>query len=291
MKIHLVIIDPQDSFCRVVPAAEQQKNHTGELCVTGAWDDMTRLSEMVKRLGDKLDDIHVTMDSHHQIHVAHPIYWREANSGNSPSPFTIMEEEKGQIVGYQFGPKGKQKVGIYVTRKPSFMRRTLDYIVALRDGKRYPHCIWPPHCIIGTQGHTIVPQLFDVLYEWEQKNFGILDIVTKGSNLFVEHFSALRAEVPDPNDPYTQINTAFINTVMEADVILLSGEAGSHCLSNTVRDVANEFVSQNDAFIKKCVLLTDATSPVPGFEQYQTDFISEMTKRGMKTTTTVDYLA
>lgn len=291
MKIHLVIIDPQDSFCRVVSAADQQKLHTGELCVTGAWEDMERVARMIRRLGGKLDDIHITMDSHHQVHVAHPIYWREVNTGNAPTPFTVMEEESGQIIGYQFGPNGKQKVGTYVTNKPSLMRRSLDYILALRNGKRYPHCIWPPHCIIGTQGHTIVPDVFDALYDWERENFGIVDIVTKGSNLFVEHFSAVRAEVPDPSDPYTQINTGFVNTVMEADVILLSGEAGSHCLANTVRDVANEFISQNDQFIKKCVLLTDGTSPVPGFEQYQKDFISEMTKRGMKSTTTADYIA
>jgi nicotinamidase-related amidase len=75
---------------------------------------------------------------------------------------------------------------------------------------------------------------------------------------------------------------------MEGDEILLAGEAGSHCLANTVSDMADSF--GDDSFISKCVLLTDGTSPVPGFDQLQTDFVAKMTKRGMKTITTVDYL-
>ena len=84
---------------------------------------------------------------------------------------------------------------------------------------------------------------------------------------------------------------------MEADEIILSGEARNFCLASTVQDTANEFApsagtpTNNDDFIKKCVLLTDATSDVPGFEKLGEDFITEMTKRGMRSTTTVDYLA
>ncbi len=50
-------------------------------------------------------------------------------------------------------------------------------------------------------------------------------------------------------------------------------------------------VTPGDEFVKKCVLLLDGTSPVPGFEEYQQDFIDQMTARGMRTTTCADYLA
>lgn len=279
-KTHLVIIDPQSSFCRVVDAQEQQKIHDGELCVPGAWDDMERVAQMISRLGNKLDDIHITLDSHHQLHIAHPMWWKDA-SGATPPPFTALSEQSGTIKGSD----GKE----YTTYRPSFLKRSIEYLKALSDGKRYPHVIWPPHCLIGTPGHNIVTPVLNYILQWEQDTFGATDIVTKGSNYFVEHFSAVRAEVVDPQDPTTQLNTSFVNTVMEADEILLSGEASSHCLANTVRDMANEFA--DDSFIKKCVLLTDGTSPVPTFEQYEHQFIQEMTSRGMKTTTTVDYLA
>jgi nicotinamidase/pyrazinamidase len=286
-KIHLVIIDPQQSFCKAVDAAQQQLIHDGELCVPGAWDDMVRVANMINRLGRKIDHISVTLDSHHWNHVAHPSWFKDQH-GNPPAPFTIMREENGQIIGCQYGPNGPQDVGIYTTAKPGYYARTCDYIKALKAGGRYPHCIWPPHTLIGTPGHNIVAPLFDALLNWCKDGFRTVNFVTKGSNPFVEHFSAVRAEVPDSNDPSTQLDSGFIQNVMEADEIWEAGEAGSHCLANTFRDMANSF--GDDSFVAKTVLLTDATSPVPGFENYQNDYIAEMLKRGGKTATTVDIL-
>lgn len=289
-KVDLVVIDPQNSFCKVVEPSQQQVIHDGELCVTGAWDDMLRVATLVNRLVKKLNDIHVTMDSHHQLHVAHPIWYRDSK-GNQPRPFTIMREENGLIIGSIFDPKTGtlNDVGEYVCFMPSAHKRTLEYLKTLAANKRYPHVVWPPHCLIGTAGHNIVAELQTAFFNWEQQNFAAVDIVTKGSNYYVEHFSAVRAEVIDPEDQTTQMNSEFISYLMEADELLLCGEAGSHCLANTVVDIANSF--PDDSFIKKCVLLTDGTSPVPGFEHLQTKFVSDMTARGMKTSTCADYLA
>jgi len=289
--VDLVVIDPQNSFCKVVEASQQQVLHDGELCVAGAWEDMNRVAGLVNRLGSKLNDIHVTMDSHHQLHVAHPIWWKDS-SGRRPNPFTIMREENGTIVGSRFDPNtsGFVDIGEFVCFSPSAHKRTLEYLKALKAANRYPHVVWPPHCLIGTSGHNIVPQLMEALLKWEIDNFAAVDVVTKGSNYYVEHFSAVRAEVVDPKDSTTQLNSDFIAVLMEADEILFAGEAGSHCLANTVRDIANEFKA-NDEFIKKCVLLTDGTSPVTGFEGLQSQFISDMTARGMKSATCADYLA
>ena len=80
----------------------------------------------------------------------------------------------------------------------------------------------------------------------------MINLVTKGSNFWTEHYSAVMADVPDPSDPHTMLNTSFINTLKEADIIALSGEAKSHCLANTVRDIANNFGEEN---ISKLVLL------------------------------------
>jgi len=289
-KVHLVVIDPQNSFCKVVDQAQQQKLHDGELCVAGAWEDMNRVSALVKRLGKKLEDIHVTLDSHHLLHVAHPIWYRDAK-GHQPDPFTIMREQNGLIIGSKVDASGSlYDVGEYTTFLPSVTKRTIEYLKALAAAKRYPHVIWPPHCLIGTVGAAVVPQLFDALQEWVKlQGDKTIGWVTKGSNPYVEHFSAVRAEVVDPNDVQnTGLNSAFIGTLIEADEVVFAGEAGSHCLANTVRDIANEFA--DDSFIKKCVLLTNGTSPVPGFENYQKTFISDMTARGMKTATCEDYL-
>jgi nicotinamidase/pyrazinamidase len=287
-KIDLLVIDPQNSFCKKVEASQQQILHDGELCVGGAWEDTIRIANLVNRLSDKLNDIHCTLDSHHLFHIAHPVWFKDPQ-GNNPSPFTIMREENDKIIGSSFGPNGPSDIGEFFCTIPQYQTRTLKYLQSLKNNNRYPHCIWPPHCLIGTSGHNVVPHLFDAFLNWEKKNYASVDYVTKGSNHFVEHFSAVKAEVVDPGDPSTQINKRLIDILDSCDEVIVSGEAGSHCLANTIVDIADQF--PDDSFIKKCVLLTDGTSPVPGFEKYQSDFIAKMTARGMKVSTCADYLA
>ena len=62
-KIHMLLIDPQVDFC----------DPSGALYVTGADEDMKRLAKMLERIDGKLDDIHVTLDCHYFVDVAHPI--------------------------------------------------------------------------------------------------------------------------------------------------------------------------------------------------------------------------
>jgi nicotinamidase/pyrazinamidase len=149
-------------------------------------------------------------------------------------------------------------------------------------------CIWPPHCLIGSKGHTVYQPLYEALCNWETNEFGSVNYITKGSNYHTEHYSAITADVPDPNDYSTSLNTDFLDIVIKADIILLAGEASSHCLANTVRDADKYF--SDSSFIKKLVLLTDATSPVTGFENLADDFIKDMKAKGMQTSTTVDFL-
>lgn len=134
----------------------------------------------------------------------------------------------------------------------------------------------------------MVPVLADALHAWEER-FAMVDFITKGSNPWTEHFSGVRAEVPDPADPSTQVDPGFIRTLEEADVILMAGEALSHCLANTVRDIADELSAPE--YVQKIHLLADASSSVPGFEALGDAFVREMTARGMQLTTTTEFLA
>lgn len=262
-RIHLVVIDPQNDFC----------DPNGALAVAGADRDMDRLAVMVHRLRGKLADVHVTLDSHRSVDISHPVWFRDA-SGKHPAPFTTISA-------------ADVREGRWTPTMPSTHARTAAYLDALEASGRYPHVIWPEHCLIGSAGHNVTPVLFDALSEWSQR-FALVDFITKGSNPFTEHFSALRAEVPDPSDPSTQLNAGLLQTLEEADTILLAGEAGSHCLANTVRDIAASF--SDPGYVKKMVLLTDATSPVSGFEAYQDAFVKDMSRLGMKLSTTRDFL-
>ncbi|MGI4790186.1 MAG: cysteine hydrolase [Janthinobacterium lividum] len=263
MQVRLLIIDPQVDFC----------DPQGALSVAGGDQDMERLARLVQRLALKFDGIHVTLDSHHLVDIAHPIFWKDG-SGNHPAPFTIISAQEVEA-------------GRWTTSQPEAYPRAAAYVQALANNGRYPLCIWPPHCLIGSPGHAVMPALFAALTEWEA-HYNVVDYISKGSNIFTEHYSAIQADVPDPADPSTQINTALIQTLMQADIIAVAGEAGSHCVANTVRDLADNF--GDERLVPKIVLLQDAISPVTGFEAFESDFLQQMTTRGMKLSTTVDFL-
>jgi len=263
--IHLLVIDPQNDFC----------DPRGSLSVPGADADMRRLAAMVRRLGNKIDDIHVTLDSHRRVDISHPTWWKDS-SGEAPAPFTTITA-------------AEVEAGAWTTRLPSLLERSRDYLRELEATGRYPHVIWPEHCLIGDRGHNVFPELAEAIHEWEADRFAQANYLTKGSNPWTEHFSAVVAEVADPEDPTTQLNTDLIITLELADVVLLAGEARSHCLANTVRDVATHF--SDPTLTEKLVLLTDASSDVPGFEHYGEAFVDELVAKGMKTTTTTDFLA
>lgn len=264
-KIDLVIIDPQYDFC----------NPSGALYVKGAEKDMERLATLINRIYPKLDNIHVTLDCHHLMDLAHPDFWVDS-VGQNPAPFTVITS-------------ADIKNGKYRPSVPSadILKRMIRYVESLEKSGRYPFVIWPPHCLIGTEGATVVPEVMKALNRWA-KGQAKIDFITKGSNIFTEHYSAVRAEVPDPQDPGTMINTCFIESLMNCDEIAIAGETGSHCLKNTVEDIVSEF--KDDAFIKKFVLLEGCFSPVPTFEKLQDDFVKAMMRRGMRMCRAKDYL-
>jgi nicotinamidase/pyrazinamidase len=272
-RIELLLIDPQNDFC------DPDK---GSLYVPGAEKDMERVATLIGRLGMHLDDIHVTMDSHQEVDVSHPMWFKDS-AGNHPDPFSLITADN-------------LETGVWTTSLPGLYTRTLQYLQALTAGGRYTHTIWPYHCVIGTQGHALFPAITEALHEWKVNRFATVDFVTKGSNPFTEHFSAVKAEVPDPSDPTTQINTGLITTLRDADIILLAGEAETHCCKVTIEDIVDEFGDPD--LIKKMVWLEDAMSPVPDppgldglFSNAAAKAKTELKAKGMQFTTCADFLA
>jgi nicotinamidase-related amidase len=295
MKAHLIIVDPQNDFC----VADDGKGDRGTLVVPGGDKDMIRVAAMIRRLGGKLDDIHVTMDSHRPIDISHPKWWKRVGDGAMPAPFTPLgiHPDGKRIVRVDFSTGAPVFTDEeYTTYLPTMSNKggptgkgSFGYLEALAANNRYTHVIWPEHCLIGSWGHGVVPELHAALCEWERNEFAQVDYVTKGSNPWTEHFSGVKAEVPDPSDPDSQINTRLITTLENADIIVVAGEALSHCVASTVRDVASSFADPR--YVEKIVLLTDATSNVAGFDWLGDAFMKDMTAKGMKTATTVDFLA
>ncbi|MGC4046542.1 MAG: hypothetical protein QM758_22345 [Armatimonas sp.] len=258
METQLLIIDPQVDFC----------DPAGALFVQGANADMERLADFVFAHGVGLASIHVTLDTHHKRDIAHPLWWRDS-AGAHPAPFTIISVD--DVESGRWLPADSEQAD-----------RSRAYVHALAANGRYPLCIWPEHCLIGSAGHAVYPILFDSLGDWERDSGKSIEFWRKGENPLTEHYSVLRADVPDPADPATLPNIPLIDALRGADRILVAGEAGSHCVASTLRDLdtlAPELTG-------RLVLLTDTVSPVTGFEALQESFLHDLTVKGMMLSTT-----
>jgi len=286
-RIHLVIIDPQNDFLGNDDGSPYSinigggKSLTATLSVPGAVSDMKRVAGLINRVGHKLDDIHVTLDSHRLIDIAHPAFWMD-QKGRQPNPFTIISAS--DIEG-----------GIWTTRNPAFRSRALAYARSLESTPGgYKICIWPAHCLIGTWGHNVFGELNDALQRWSDREFAMVDYVTKGSNPWTEHYGALMAEVPDSNDPSTGLNTEFLKMLADADIVAVAGEASSHCVLKTVTQIADNIGGEH---VKKFHLLRDCMSPVPAipnvvdFPAIAEAWLKDMKRRGMTVTTSDDFLS
>ncbi len=264
MSLHLLIIDAQRDFC--------DGPCKGSLAIPGADADMSRLAVMVRRLAPRIDMVHATMDAHHAMDIAHPIWWRD-DAGDSPAPFTIITAADIEN-------------GIWTTRDPARLTRSLDYVRQLQAHGNYPLCIWPPHCLIASTGQCLHPQLFEALCDWESIHLAQVNFASKGSNPWTEHYSAIQAEVPDPADAGSLPNTALIQALAKADTVAVAGEALSHCVRATVCDIVDAL---GDDWLKRLIFLVDASSSVPGFEAESAEFLEKMRGRGMRVAETTNF--
>ncbi len=256
-KVELIIIDPQNDFMDLPDSA---------LGVPGAVDDSKRLSQVIAKNQRAISSINITLDTHQLLDIAHPLMWVDSK-GRNPDPFTIISKEDVE--------QGKWRAF-----NPAYQKRLLNYVIELEKNGKYALCIWPPHTLVGNWGHNIVDSIYGAVTDWEIARMTRFNAVTKGHNPWSEQYSAVKADVSDPSDPTTQLNTGLIQTLENADLVLITGQALSHCVAETVRDIADNF---GDESIRKMVLIEDTTSPVPGFESLATDFLAEMKNRGMQT--------
>lgn len=263
-KVAILIIDAQNDFC----------DPKGSLFVPGSQEDNERLSQWILDNKDAIDYIGCTLDSHQVNDIAHPGYWRDKD-GNHPrafTPITLADVESGK----------------WNAVKPQHAR---EYLKALEDQGEYIHVVWPEHCRIGSWGHGLDEKIDKAITAWSRGGKSI-QFVAKGTHPDTEHFGAFEAQVPIDNRPETQYNLNLQNILEKYDVVYLAGQAKSHCVANTLKQV----VRKAPNLAKKFVILEDTMSNVPGgpmgiddpttFEMIAQPIYDEAAALGVRFTTT-----
>lgn len=260
MKTHLLIIDAQNDFC----------NKSGALYVKGADEDMKRLASFINQYKNNINGITLTFDLHKSFHIASPVFWVDEN-GNNPAPFTIITKDDVLSGKYKASVKEYQSTAEY-------------YVSMLEENGRYQLCIWPPHCIAGSFGADIYKPLYDAVEEYNKVNYNKVEYILKNMNSFTEQYSILRADVEMEIESSAKTIDYLSHMINDNDIIFIAGEALSHCVANSVLDMAS-YISDD---LSKFVLLLDASSCVTGFEHLGDEFISKAKSYGMKVSTILE---
>lgn len=254
MKNAFLIIDAQFDFC----------HPDGALFVPGAEQDISRIAKLIQDHTDQIDHIVVTLDTHHILDIAHPQFWQDID-GNHPRPFT-------QITGADVD------AGRWIPRFSAEKAR--QYVHALEADGQFMHFIWPEHCLIGSRGAALHDMLLDALKDWSHQRDRDYVAVQKGLYPLTEHFGIFRAQVPDPTIPETQLNTALIADLARFDTIYLMGEAKSHCVANSLK----QLLDFAPAIIPKLTVVTNCMSDVTGLAHLADPIFAEARARNVSFT-------
>jgi nicotinamidase-related amidase len=264
-RICLLAVDVQNTFC--VPEFELfVAGRSG----TGAVDDNRRLCEFVYRNLGSITQIVPSLDTHHAMQVFHAI-WLVDERGNHPAPYTLVSAADVEAGRWRANPAVATALGIDVDYA---QRHLAHYARRLAEGGKYDLTIWPYHAMLGGIGHALASAVEEAMFFHSIARQSQPDFQVKGDNPLTEHYSMLGPEVTEGPDGGSlgRRNSALVDKLLGFDVVVVAGQAKSHCLAWTIDDLLeDDDVRQRLA--PRTYLLEDCTSPVvvPGAVDYTDD--------------------
>lgn len=273
-RVCLLAIDVQNTFC--LPDFEL---FVGGRSGTGAVDDTRRLCEFIYRNIDVITEIVPTMDTHAATQIFHPVFWINS-AGEHPEPMTTLSFEEVESGKWTVSPevvgaltKSANNDAEHDTeRTPDIVQFARHYVKQLSDSGKYPLTIWPYHSMLGGIGHALVPAFEEACFFHAMARDSQTRFEIKGDNPLTENYSVLRPEVltNQTAQPIAQKNNRLIQHLLSFDAVIIAGQAKSHCVAWTIRDLLDEINAVNPALSQKIYLLEDCTSPVvvPGIVDF-----------------------
>jgi nicotinamidase-related amidase len=255
-RVELLAIDMQKDF-----SFPEGALYVGGRSGSGALDDNDRLARFIYRNLARLSAITCTLDTHHPFQIFFPAFWMRRD-GTAPEPHVQVAADdvrKGvlrpnpEVAGWLSG--GDEK---WLTHQVTFYCEQLE-----SDGK-YRLYLWPPHCLLGTEGHTLtgVIQAAHLFHSVARQTRDPIEL--KGEHPLTENYSALSPEVVERHDGGTLAtrNTPLVDRLLAADLLIVAGEASSHCVRSTLEDLLTEIERRDRALAGRVYVLRDCMSPV-----------------------------
>lgn len=234
--IALVLVDYQHDFV----------DPTGMLAVPGAREDVARLLAWFYANASRITTIYASLDTHLPFQIFFSAWWHDPRTGEHPQPFTPISA--ADLDNGYWEP----------LNEPEWSRH---YVHLLNKQARKDLMIWPHHTMQGTQGHMLVAPISEAI-AWHSAARDTQPLyIEKGLTTRTEFYGIFGAEVPDPADPASSLNRPLLDAVLRHDRVYIAGEAKSHCVLETERQLIG-YIGNHPELLQRLHFLSDCTSSV-----------------------------
>ena len=235
-KIALILVDCQHDFV----------DPTGTLYVPSSQQDVARLLTWFYANTHKISSIYASPDTHLPFQIFYSSWWKNPQTGEHPQPYTTITVD--DVTNMKWVP----------VFQPDW---SVSYVHQLQEKAKKDLMIWPYHTMEGALGHMLVAPISEAI-AWHSAARNVQPTyVVKGRTIRTEYYGIFGAEIPDPEDPESSLNVTMLDAVMKHDRVYVAGEAKSHCVLETERQVVGRFGNQPE-LLKRLHFLRDCTSSV-----------------------------
>jgi len=255
-KVHLLLIDVQKDFC-----FPEGTLYVGGRSGRGAIDDSDRIARFVYANLGALTEVTCTLDTHFPFQIFFPSFWldRDDRPLAAHREITTAEIRKADV-----RPNPAVAWWLCNGNYSWLLRQVEFYCDQLEKAGKYKLYLWPPHCLLGGDGHALVGVVQEarLFHAFARGSKDWIEV--KGGHALTENYSVLAPEVLLRHDgqPLAQRNTQFIKTLLEADVVVVAGQAASHCVKSSIDDLLSEIKAKDVKLAEKVYILQDCMSAV-----------------------------
>jgi nicotinamidase-related amidase len=195
------------------------------------------------------------------MQIFHSIFWIN-DIGEHPPAFTEISLEEIEQGKWKINPA--VAYSLISNIDIDLQNYALHYLKELNKQDKYLLTIWPYHAMLGSIGHALVPAVEEAIFFHSITRNVPPIFELKGNHPLTENYSVLRPEIlrDATGRPIAQENKQLLEKLLEFDILIIAGQAKSHCVAWTVQDLLTEILLQDPILAQKVYLLEDCTSPV-----------------------------